>query len=243
MSHKIGRFWQFDVIRGIMILLMIYYHFMWDLYFFGLYPNDVAAGNWLVAARIGAGIFMLLVGISITLAGENTPAPARNRAWWDRGIRLLIYAFIITAVTWVFLREGFILYGVLHLVGTSTLLAPLLWYIRRAAPFIGAVIIWVGTVAAGLHVDTYWLLPFGLAPADYAAVDYFPIAPWLGIIMLGIGLGQAWLALARKYSITPGPPPKFLAPVAAAGRQSLRIYMLHQPVLLVGFWIFGYSVW
>lgn len=241
LSRPGGRFWQLDFVRGTAVLLMIYYHYLWDLYFFGLSEVDVTVGGWRIFARIVAATFLLLVGISIIFAGKRKPSARRD--WLRRGASLLALAFGITVVTRVFLGDAFILFGVLHLIGVTMLLAPLLWRVRRWAPLIG-----IGLVAAGLWaqnypVDTYWLLPFGLYPDGYPAVDYFPLLPWLGVIMVGIGVGRGLYFFVQRRGTMPKVAPPVLGFVSMLGRHSLLIYVVHQPVLLAGFWILGYTVW
>lgn len=237
------RHWQLEFVRGVAVVAMIFYHFMWDLSFFGLYPHDVTVGGWWLFARFAATLFVVLVGVSITFAGGRRGPGERERSWYRRGWQLLGLALAITVVTRIFLGEAGILFGILHLVGTTMLLAPLLWRLRRAAPFIGAVIIWGGVAFKKMSVDTYWLLPLGLYPNNYPAVDYFPLVPWLGIVMIGMGIGQLLLLRLPEYGAATAYVPRFLRPVVALGRYSLIIYIVHQPILLAGFWALGYTVW
>jgi uncharacterized membrane protein len=62
--------------------------------------------------------------------------------------------------------------------------------------------------------------------------DYVPVLPWLGVMLWGYALARwrpAWLA----GGIVPG-----LSPLAVLGRWSLSFYMLHQPLLIGGLWLF-----
>ena len=37
LANRTSRLWQIDCIRGIAVVLMVFYHFMWDVHYFGLY--------------------------------------------------------------------------------------------------------------------------------------------------------------------------------------------------------------
>ncbi len=246
MPKAVHRLWQIDFIRGIAVVCMVFYHFLWDMMFFGLYPHDITVGGWRIFARSVASTFLLLVGVSMALTAARRTAEERDRQWLVRGVKIVGWAIVITIVTRLFLGDAYVLYGILHLIGTAFLLAPLLWRIRRLAPFLGVLFVFAGIALAAYSPELSGLLPyaipFGVRPEFYPAVDYFPVFPWLGVIMIGLGIGQ-WLEprLAQAKLRTPAPP--VFAQLAAVGRHSLLIYIVHQPVLLAGFFAFGYTVW
>lgn len=238
-----GRLWQLEFVRGIAVVIMIFYHFMWDLAAVGLYPNDVTVGGWRLFQQTWATVFVLLVGVSVAFAGERRQGARRNAAWYRRGGQLLAFALAISVVTRFVLGDAFILFGILHLVGTATLLAPLMWRGRKIAPFVGAVVVWLGTIFTQTTVDTWWFIPLGLYPDDYPAVDYFPLVPWLGVVMLGLGAGRLLLLRLPERAPAGTQAPRLLQPIVTLGRHSLLIYVIHQPILLAGLWAFGYTFW
>ncbi len=203
-------------------------------------------GGWRIFARIVAVTFLLLVGASMVLTAETKPAAARDRQWLERGAKVFGWGLVVTAVTRLFLGDAFVLYGILHLIGTAFLLAPFLWRVRRWAPLLGVLFVAGGIVLSRRSPELSMLLPYaiplGVRPEFYPAVDYFPVFPWLGVVMIGIGAGRMMLPLIRSVQAS-GPPPPVLAQLAAVGRHAAGRYILHQPVLLAGFFAFGYSVW
>lgn len=263
LSNPRHRLWQIDAVRGMAVVCMVFYHFMWDMMFFGLYPHDVTSGGWRLFARSVAITFLVLVGVSMVLTAQRKRPAERNRQWLERGAKVFGWGLLISVVTRIFLGEAFVLYGILHLIGTAFLLAPLLWRIRRWTPLLGAGVIALGVVLADRSPEMAHLLPYaiplGVRPEFYPAVDYFPVFPWLGVIMLGMGAGQLLApalsgpephgpaSAARpepsKRQALPGSPPPVLAQLAAIGRRALIIYILHQPVLLAAFMALGYTVW
>jgi uncharacterized membrane protein len=62
--------------------------------------------------------------------------------------------------------------------------------------------------------------------------DYVPVFPWLGLVLAGLAIGRALLhrrealRLSRWRAVN-----RFARALAWAGRKSLPIYLIHQPVL------------
>ena len=63
-----------------------------------------------------------------------------------------------------------------------------------------------------------------------ATQDYVPLFPWAGVVLVGIA-GGAWLV---SHELRPLRPLSRVTPawLAWAGRHSLLIYMVHQPLML-----------
>lgn len=239
------RVWHIDAIRGLLVLLMVFYHLMWDLHFVGIYPVDVTRGRWhLFSQFIGSG-FLLVSGISLALSVGRDRDRARTKAQLNRskrGIKLLAWSCLITAVTWIFLREQLIIYGILHLIATAYLLSPILWRGGYVTPIVGVLLLLAGPTIDRISVDTYLLLPIGLTPKGYDFVDYYPIIPWLGFFMIGVGIGRLLYYEEKTPLGRPSPAPRGFKWVSFIGRHSLMIYLVHQPVLLAVLWLLGYGI-
>ena len=218
---------------------MVAYHFLWDLSFFGLYPADVTRGAWQLLVRAGGGVFLFLVGLSMNLTAAGKPLAACERQWRARGLKLWGWALLISLVTRWALGDQFVRFGILHLIGTSLLLAPLLRRWRHRIGALGAALVAGGIVARRVAVDTPWLIPLGVPPADFKSVDYWPLLPWLGVVATGLFVGQR----LHPQCLQRLPPlPRYLRPVCWLGRHSLLVYLAHQPVLLAGFRLLGYTL-
>jgi uncharacterized membrane protein len=77
----------------------------------------------------------------------------------------------------------------------------------------------------------------GLATTPSGTLDFFPLIPWYGVILLGIGAGN-WLYEGLKPRIKIRKPKmKIIELIQLIGKNSLIIYFLHQPVLFGGMWI------
>jgi uncharacterized membrane protein len=248
-NRPVARFWEVDFLRGAAIVLMVIYHFIFDLDYFQVYETDPSSGFLSAAARITVTLFLLLVGISLTLSHSRSrllgqealflPRLARRSAW------IMSLALGITAVTYLFVGRGFIIFGVLHLIGLSLLMAYPFLHKPRADFIVGLSIILAGISLPGISIDPPWLIPLGLAPPDFCSLDYVPIFPWFGVVLVGMGLGDVLYPNYRRrmklpdLSGTGSPAVKLLA---LLGRNSLAIYLIHQPVLVTLFYLAGVPI-
>jgi uncharacterized membrane protein len=206
---------------------------LFDYDFFVSNRFDLNGGIWYWLGRVSAILFLLLVGISLTLRVHRRKLEGK-KLFSDlllRGAFIFGLGLVITLFTLLTFPQYAILFGILHLIGLSTLLA---------IPFLKEPI-WSGIVGsavvlAGLFFYWNWLsFPKILAvfPLYFPTFDYFPFFPWFGLVLIGIFLGHHFF---------PGGKPSFQFRLSSsnalarllgwAGRNSLAIYFFHQPVLV-----------
>ena len=102
---------------------------------------------------------------------------------------------------------------------------------RSALGLLAALLLAAGYGFRSVTVPVPWLFPLGLTTAEFASSDYFPLLPNLGWFLAGALLGRT--VYRKGESLLPRAP-SGAAPVrflAWCGRQSLLLYLLHQPVL------------
>jgi uncharacterized membrane protein len=220
-----------DIAKGIAIVAMVAYHFSWDLSYHQLVAADVGRDlGWRLFARSIAGTFIFLVGVNLVMA---TRSGFRLRHYLRRLAILFAAALLVTGFTYyVFGAEGFVFFGILHLILVASVLAlPFLW-----APA------WVALVAAvfllaGVHFlagpvfdgwPFYWL---GLSLNPPVTYDYVPIFPWFGVALLGVFAGKLLVANPGLGLWRWQPAGWFWKTLTVFGRWSLVIYLLHQVIL------------
>lgn len=233
-----SRIWEIDFLRGLSICLVVGYHLLFDLgEFVGVrsflgFSTDLSTTAWVLAQNFFAGLFIVMSGASSTLSRSNP----------RRGLRLLAVAMAITAVTYVFDPASTIWFGVLHLLAVSILVYALTFARAGAAACAawGVAVLGLGfllpALKKGLSIGFDWLLPLGLHSPNFSSFDYFPLVPWLGVFLLGAALGKSVYALRR--SLLPRSLPQTF--LNAAGRHSLVIYIVHQPVIMGVLYALGY---
>lgn len=231
------RIWEIDFLRGVSIILMVGYHLLYDLgEYRGLekvlvFTTDLGRPGWIVAQAFFATVFVVLSGVSGTLTRSNV----------RRGLRLLAVSFLVTAVTFVFDRSSAVWFGILQCLAVSMLLYGAAFEKAGAAvcAAAGALVLGLGAfmpaVKKALAVTFDWLLPLGLHSPTFASFDYFPLIPWFGVFLLGAALGKT--VYASRRSLLPWRPPVTF--VNFAGRHSLLIYLVHQPVFMGILYLIG----
>ena len=227
MANSKPRIWELDALRGVCILCVIVVHFLFDLSFFGGLSLTLPA--WYVFIQeYGGAIFVVLSGVCVTLGSKSV----------RRGLIVFACGMLITAVTYGMYRLGMsgadvvVKFGVLHLLGVCMLVYPAFKKLPPAAlALLGLAIAITGYAIRGVVVPQHWLFPLGLTYEGFTSSDYFPLFPQLGYFLIGAAIGKT--AYREKRTFLPGAFQQ--TPVARffcwCGRQSLFIYLLHQPIV------------
>lgn len=221
-----------DVARSLAILAMILYHFSWDLSFLGLIETNIlAVPAWRWFARAIAASFLVLAGYGLVLAHLQGFRP---RPFFKRLLKVGGAALAVTLVTWLAFPESYIFFGILHCIAVSSVLA--LPFLRLPAVVIGPVALLCLAAPFAFTspaLDAPWLDWLGLGEAVPLTNDYVPILPWFGFVLIGIAAGKILLSTAVAPALgrwrAKGTASRMLV---WAGRKSLPIYLIHQPVLL-----------
>jgi len=232
------RFWEIDFLRGIAVVMMIVFHFFYDLNFFSIYKIDWHSGYFLLFLYSIGTIFILLVGLSLSLSHSRIEGNKNKKQLLFkiilRGSKIFGLGILITLATWIYLRDGFVLFGVLHCIGLSIIIAyPFLRFKIRNL-IIGSLLVSIGIYLKTLTFDFSWLFWMGFKPSQFYTVDYFPILPWFGVVLIGIFVGNTFYpSNKRRFKLKDVSRVIFVKFFCFLGRHSLIIYFLHQPVILV----------
>lgn len=83
------------------------------------------------------------------------------------------------------------------------------------------------------------MLPFGVVPEGWMMPDYRPLLPWFGVVLIGLGFGDIVYGGGTRPGILPQKTPVVARPLLPLGRNSLLIYLVHQPILILLLSLFG----
>jgi len=236
MNKKI-RLIGIDIFRGWAILLMVVFHFSYDLQHFNIIDFHIQTNTFFQWFRfLIVTMFLLIVGVSLKLThlhGINWKAlKKRTLLLGSASIAVTIGSYIEFPNTWIY-------FGILHFVLVASFITlPLL-----NRPFI-ALFIAISTFIA-FHLDflnmhglfNLLVIPLHL-PSD-ATEDVVRFIPWITFVLIGIALTTFNFhqkIFNRPFFNTPSRTHNFFSFI---GRYSLIIYLIHQPILFGGFLLFN----
>ncbi|WP_353893943.1 heparan-alpha-glucosaminide N-acetyltransferase [Proteinivorax hydrogeniformans] len=212
------RVWEIDFLRAFAVILMIIYHFAYDLYMLGLSDIDFHNGFWYWFQKL-SWTFIFVSGISSGFSKNPI----------KRGIKVFGFGVALTIGSYIFIGNQFILFGVLHLLGFSLICSSFLRRLNKwLLLLISFFIISLNFYVSGLSTDSYWLVPLGIEKTGFRPFDNFPIIPHMGIFTLGLATYKFYYY--KRMSIFGFSfENKF---VSLIGRHSLLVYFIHQPIIL-----------
>lgn len=234
-----------DTIRGVIILGVVAYHFLFDLW--DIWDMDLWWMNSVFVNAVrdfGAGVLIFLSGISSLLSHSNI----------KRGLKTLACALLLSLVTYFVMPDNFIFWGILHFMGFMMLLYGLLGkYINKLPRLAGfGIFMALFVFMYPLLIDGYVGIPallkiyvpdsmktsvityiIGFGGGELMSADYFPILPWSALFLAGTYIGNY---------VKEGRIPEFMykdicKQVTFLGRNTLVIYLLHQPVIFALVWL------
>ena len=238
-----NRYNLIDALRGFMLVNMIVYHFLYDV--FMVYGAD---SKWafitpvIVWERYICISFIMISGVCLHFSSHP----------YRRGIIVNLCGLLITVVTYFAIPEQAVWFGVLNLIGCSMMItAALRRFLDKINPYLGAVISilcfavfygvpmrYIGFFGIKLFSlpDFFYQFKYvafiGFPDSGFRSSDYFPIITWIFVYIFGYFLWRI-IKLYKKEDFFR----RRVYVLDFMGRHSLIIYMLHQPVLMGICWL------
>lgn len=201
---------------------MIAYHTAFDLWYFYHWDIHLDSTVWTAFRITTASVFLFVSGISSQLSAHP----------FKRALVVLACAIFITGVTYINDPRTFIYFGILHCIGIGMLLLILLKRLKEINIFIGLILILLPPL------PTPYLLP--------PTLDYYPLLPWFGVMLIGSGVGY-FFYIRNHFQLLFSPVQMRLGghfPFSVFhffGRRALLIYMIHQPIILsILYFLYGW---
>lgn len=216
-----ARFNLLDSYRGLAVVLMILFHFCWNLRDFGFIEFDHRSAFWMNFRSLIVFMFVSAVGWSSYLARQSKQPLKRfskNQA------KVAFAALLISLGTYIVLPEQWVFFGILHFIFAAG------WIVRPLSvrPFISCTL-GLGLIAFSMFYNINamtahsWFIHTFSAPS--ATLDFVNPLPWLGVVLVGPIFGYLKLHTVILPQNTAVNVLTFL------GRHALLAYLLHQLIL------------
>lgn len=242
------RYHILDNIRGINLISMIIYHLVWDIVY-------ILDNNWTWYKSVFSYIWQQSICWTFILLSGFCWSMGRNKL--KRGLQVFSVGIVVSLVTITFTPEQKILFGVLTMIGSCMILMiPLDKILKNVPPIIG---IFSSTLLFGIfrNINNGYLgfeiwniikIPrffyngslmtyLGFTEPNFYSTDYFSLFPWIFLFILGYYLYNSVYNKNYKEEIL---SKRGIRWIEFLGKNSLSIYLLHQPVIYLGLLAYSY---
>lgn len=237
MTQDKKRIWFIDEMRGLVIILMIIYHALYDLVFvFHKSEINFYSPQLNIMQIFIATTFITLSGVVSNYSKNNL----------KRGFQCLGFGMALTVVTYLFMPSQVVIFGVLHVLGCCMIIYHFINNPLKKIPTVLGTVLFLILFLFTYNITSGYLgffgskmieLPsslytndllfiFGFPTPQFRSSDYFSLIPWVFLFLCGSYIGN----LFKQNKM-----PKFfytchVKPLAFLGQHSLIIYLFHQPV-------------
>ena len=232
-SEGANRLLWLDASRTLALLAMVVFHFARDLEFFGVLPSGVTmTGGWALFARVIAGFFLFFSGVSLIVAHGSG---LRFHAWAKRLAMLVLAALLVSVATYVAFPESYVYFGILHVIAACSLIGFLMIAAPAWAFIVSACLVLVADAYLGRQVFVSpWLAWTGLGSTVRPSLDFLPLVPWLAPFLMGMAFAKL---VPMRGVFGTMQATRLVTAMTWPGRNSLAVYLCHQPVLLATIWV------
>jgi len=222
-----------DIFRGWAIVLMVIFHFSYDIYYFNIIDFEIQTNIFFTWFRfLIVSMFLLTVGMSLELAHQKQINWSSLK---QRTIYLGIASILVSISSYIVFPNTWIYFGILHFIlVASFIVLPLLNH-----PYISLIIAITSFIAFHLDIiNMHWLFNLLVSPLHLPptiSVDVLRFVPWISFVLVGMSIvSLGWHdKIFNTYFFNK--KDKLNDFFSFLGRHSLVIYIVHQPILFAMF--------
>lgn len=176
------RFIALDNLRGIAFILMLIQH----LFYFTDVSNNYGtsySSNYIISTigTIARSLFLFLVGYSMVYSSKKKDYLKKRI---KNSLKILFHALLISILTYIYFPDKYIRFGILHFIGTITLLLGFIVPYEKLYYILLIFFVYLRNInIPNIHPFINLMLK---DPQNYFMMDYFPIIKWTPIVLLGM---------------------------------------------------------
>lgn len=249
------RFIEIDVIKGIALISMVIFHFFYLGEIMKIKPYNTGSGILKYLAKFAHLTFIIISGLNLAISISYKKRKEYQLKKVKRGLLLIILGLIISITTKLEFGESYVKFGIMHFIGTATIISSLYANLPIISIFIAIIIFLLqGLLSLPEIRNSFYSIceknPFtcfitGILNIKYNSIDHFSLIPYLGFFSMGIGLAYllydlkrkdkqrkrkfSWLSILDNYKDN-----IIIKKISWLGKNSLIIYFIHFFI----FWVY-----
>ena len=217
-----GRNYEIDLLRGLAIVLMIIFHFGYDLTTFGWANFSTSKDiEWVIFRSIIVSSFLLAVGMSSYSAYQKSI----NKKKLIKAVGKLFAVSMFISLGSLFMHpNAWVYFGIIHFVTVALPISVL--FVR--APYIALIIgvgCFLGYWSGILNLYPVWQWSVSHLGIPTRTVDLVSFFPWIGVVLIGV------FVMHKKNFQVKVKSNAISDKLVILGQHSLIIYLIHQPIL------------
>ncbi|MEP2652263.1 MAG: heparan-alpha-glucosaminide N-acetyltransferase [Paraglaciecola sp.] len=221
-ENRVYRCFEVDVLRGFAIVLMVIFHFCYDLATFGWASFNTGQDiEWRIFRAIIVSSFLLAVGMSSYLAYHKHLNVSKLA---NATCKLILVAVFLTISSVFMYPTTWVYFGIIHLIAVALPISVL--FVRRPtiSVIVGILVILLYSLG-WLTMEPIWRWSVSNIGIPKKTVDLASLIPWIGVVLIGI-------FVMHKHMFSIKLPEHYIFnKLGMLGRHSLTIYLVHQPIM------------
>lgn len=219
-----------DSLRGIAVVGMIIYHFIFLANFLNLITFEVGSSiGMVILGSVVRIVFFVVAGISSVIIFQSNPSfKVYLKKQTHRFLKIFEIAVFISLSSYVLYEDYTVFFGVLHALAFGVLIAGI-WVEYKITSFFLAIIFLFGGFLINCS-DGFFPLMYvlGFSCTKLQTFDYFSLFPWMGFIFLGQVIGNKVMESTQTLKLRW----KIFELVGWIGKRALSVYVLHIPIVV-----------